>query len=94
MLDFINTSLDDKSLALKDIINSLSTNPIFNGRLNKNISVLSSVDTVINHGLGRVPNGYLITKKLAFCDLKFVSSNTLTITVRTSVSTTIDLWVF
>ena len=94
MINFISNELDDKSLALQDIITNLNTNTLFNGRLVKNISVLSTADIVVNHGLGRVPNGYLIVSKLANCDLIFKSSDTLTIKLRSSASTTISLWVF
>lgn len=94
MINFVSNELDDKSLALQDVISNLNTNTIFNGRLVKDISVSSSADTVINHGLGRIPNGYIIVKKLANCDLVFKSSNTLTITLRSSASTTLSLWVF
>ena len=94
MINYISNEVDDKSLALQDIISTINSNPLINGRLVKNISVLSTADKVIDHGLGRIPNGYIIVSKLANCDLVFKSSTSLTITVRASASTTISLWVF
>jgi hypothetical protein len=94
MINYISNAVDDKSLALQDIISTINSNPILNGRLVKNISVLSTADKVIDHGLGRIPNGYIIVSKLANCDLVFKSSTALTITLRASASTTISLWVF
>lgn len=94
MLNFISNELDDRSLALQDVISTINNNTLLNGRLVKNISVLSTADTNIDHGLGRIPNGYLIVSKLANCDLVFKSSNNLTIKLRSSASTTISIWVF
>ena len=94
MINFVSNELDDKSLALQDIITNLNSNPLINGRLLKNIDVLSTADKTIDHGLGRIPNGYIVVSKLANCDLIFKSSNTLTITLRSSASTTISIWIF
>lgn len=94
MINFASNELDDKTLALQDVISTITNNVLLNGRLVKDIAVLSTADTVIDHGLGRIPNGYIIVKKLANCDLVFKSSNTLTITLRASASTTLNLWVF
>lgn len=94
MLNYITTELTDKNSTIQDLITTIQNNPIINGRLIKEINVVSTADKVIDHGLGRVPNGYIIVSKTTNCDLVFKSSDKLTITLRSSANSTLSLWVF
>lgn len=94
MLNYITTDLSDKNSTIQDLVNSIQGNLLYNGRLLKDVSVVSSTDNVINHGLSRVPNGYIIVSKSATCDLVFVRSDSLTITLNPTANATISLWVF
>ena len=94
MLNYLSTEINDKNSTMQDILSTLQNNVLFNGRLIKDIAVLSTADKTFDHGLGRVPNGYLVVKKSANCDLVFKSSTTLTLTLRSSANSTISIWVF
>lgn len=94
MLNYITTGLTDKDSTIQDIVNTLQSNPLLNGRLIKDITVVSTSDKVIDHGLSKIPNGYIIVSKTAHCDLRLVSSDVLTITLRSSDNATLNLWVF
>lgn len=94
MLNYITTDLTDKNSTIQDLVNSIQGNPLFNGRLIKDINIVTSTDNVINHGLSRVPNGYIIVNKSATCDLLFVRSDSLTITLTTTGNSIVSLWVF
>jgi hypothetical protein len=94
MLNYFSTEINDKNSTMQDILYTLQNNVLFNGRLIKDISVISTADKTFDHGLGRIPNGYLIVKKTVNCDLIFKSSTTLTLTLRSSANSTISIWVF
>ena len=56
--------------------------------------IINTTDTVINHGLGITPNGWLILDKQANSTVWRVSWNDKQITLRASAQVTIKLWVF
>lgn len=77
-------------------LNPLLTVPITQGVALKGI-VLVSGNTVINHKLGRLMQGYFITDQNAVASINRLSTaafNDLTLTLSSTASVTINLWVF
>ena len=93
-MSFISNEFEQTDGALADLLRRTALDPLNNARLLENISVSSSSDTNINHGLDRVPKGYIVVKKLAACDVYHTSLSTLTMSIRSTVSTTISILVF
>ena len=93
-MTYISQEYTETERVLADLLRSYYNNPLNNARLLENISVSSSADTVVNHGLDRVPVGYIIVKKTAAVDVYHTSLSTLTLAVRGSATATISLLVF
>lgn len=55
---------------------------------------INTTDTVIDHGLGIVPNGWFLLDKQANTDVWRVSWTNRQIVLRASAQVTIKLWVF
>lgn len=70
------------------------SNQLVNGLLLPNL-MLKSGDNVINHKLGRAPQGWFLVDTTAACQLyRSAPYNNLTITLNASAPTTAALWVF
>ncbi len=99
MVTFIRTGLDLVDRALTVVVNAvkaLEANPLNQGVLLEGVPV-ATTDTRINHGLSRVPRGYLVMKASApvFVGDGSASTNpTLYINVKASSAATVSLLVF
>lgn len=68
--------------------------PFFGGILIKDVAITTS-DTTINHGLKKVPVGYLVVKKNANAQIWDTANfNQNNITLRASATVTANVWVF
>lgn len=55
---------------------------------------INTTDTVVNHGLGITPNGWMLLDKQANSTVWRVSWNDKQIVLRGSATVTVKLWVF
>lgn len=79
-------------------LNQLLTNPLLNGLMLPNV-ILAVGDNVINHRLGRTPQGYLITRYIGAATVIYDKQSTnkipdLTLVLNSTVATTVNLYVF
>lgn len=79
-------------------LNPILNNELVNGRLVRNVELITGT-TVINHGLGRVLNGWLVTRLRGSGPTIYDTQSTntmpqLTLNLVSSAPVTIDLWVF
>ncbi len=93
-MTFISHEFSESERALAELIRKDSLNILSSTRLIDNISISSSSDTVVNHGLSREPIGYIIVKKSAICDIYHKSLSNLTMVIRGSTTATISILVF
>lgn len=77
------------------ILNPVVDNPLLGGVAINGIQLDVGVPKVIQNPLQRVPQGWIITDNLVFCDIKRTQPfNAKTLTLETSVSTTISIWLY
>lgn len=88
--DFATSKMQDNS---EQFNNQFFKNPLLDGRLIKDVEVTTSTVS-IEHKLGRVPIGYLITKQNADARVWYTSITELFLVLDSSATVTIDLWVF
>lgn len=71
--------------------------PLLGGLLLKNVS-LASGSTLVNHGLGRKPEGWIVVRKRANIDVWDDQDNnvnqTTTLKLEASGAVVVDLWIF
>jgi len=76
------------------ILNPLLSNPLVNGILLKNISLING-DNVVNHKLGRNPQGYIIIDINASASIyRNEPFNELTLGLASDADCTVSLYVF
>lgn len=75
-------------------INPLLSNPIVNGIFVKSIALINGV-TIINHKLGRKPQGYFVTDINAAATIyRSQPYNNLTLVLTSNAVATVNLYVF
>lgn len=75
-------------------LNPVINNPIMNGLMLQNITLISGVNN-INHLLQRTQQGWFITDQTAAAEIyRSADFNKLTLQLTASAPTTISLWVF
>ena len=80
---------------LAQALNPVLSNAIIQGELISNISLTANTPKTINHGLNRMMQGWFVIDNTASSNIWRTSSlNTKTITLESSATTTISLWVF
>lgn len=72
----------------------LEDNPLLDGRLLEDIDLNAAANTNINHGLGRVPRGWVLTDQSAAATVYRVAWTNTTLTLLASAASTVDIWVF
>lgn len=99
-LPLIHTVDQDLSLIQtkwKSVLDPALSEPILDGRLISNISLVSG-DNTINHGLGSKLRGYIVVMNSAavtFYDKQSTNQMpSLTLVLNASGATTVSLWVF
>lgn len=76
-------------------INPFLALPILNGNQINDIDLLASKPLAINHLLGRVPQGWILTDNSANSVIwKARDFSQYTITLEASADTTISIWIF
>lgn len=80
------------------ILNKFVDLPLLQGIQLKNISLVTGAN-VINHKLGRAPQGYIVTRFQVAGSLIYDTQATnqmpeLTLNLTSSANTTVDLWVY
>ena len=94
------TGDQDLELMMQDIkkfVKVLEDNPLLDGRVIKAVEFAGGALTVdVNHGLGRRPQGWIITDFTALAGTRIVRDawNTSTITFTASAACDLDLWIF
>lgn len=66
---------------------------ILDGLVLKNVPIGTS-STAVNHGLGRIPEGYVITGKTGLGDIYSTARDSKTLTLISSVTVFCDLWIY
>lgn len=94
MVAFLSNKYEESDRALDELNTIIGNSSLLNGRLIEDISVTSSADVVLQHGLDKLPVGYIVVKKSAHCDIYSSNSTTLTLTIRASATSIISIWVF
>ena len=90
-----NSELDRVQSNVQLFSNELTTNPLLDGVLLKDID-LTTTETLVNHTLGRLPQGWIIIKKDAAQDV-YESGTTLQqrfLSLTAGGAVTVSLWVF
>lgn len=94
MVAFLSNKYEESDRALDELNTIIGNSSLLNGRLIEDISVTSSADVVLQHGLDKLPVGYIVVKKSTHCDIYSSNSTTLTLTIRASATSIISIWVF
>lgn len=88
-----NPSVDRNFEGIERIVNNIGNADILDG-----ITILSktinTTDTIVNHGLGRPVNGWIVVDKDGLGDVYKTASTKNTITLKSSVQVTVDLYVY
>lgn len=79
---------------LQRALNPVLTCPLLNGVPVGPVALASGVPKEVNHGLGRLPLGYLITGLNANVVVWSPAATKMTITLTSSADCTVSLWVF
>jgi hypothetical protein len=77
-----------------DLVISQLINENTGGNIFEDLKIDATNPVTINHGLGRVPKGYLAIKKSAFCDIYHTALSIDSITLKGNAASTITLWIF
>lgn len=82
--------------ALDQTRREVNTQPFASGLWIRDIAIAATSNKQVQHNLGRIPSGYLITKSLNGDGVYQLASTTSSITFRNPSATaiTIDVWVF
>lgn len=75
---------------LRDVV----TNKIINGTLVTDVALASATTTILNHKLGKTPQGYIVVKKSAAATIYDTEFTATTMTLHSSAAVTVSLWVF
>jgi glutamine cyclotransferase len=78
---------------IKQFIGQLNKSIFIDGNLVENVTV-ATTDTKIEHKLGRVPKGFIVTDLAANTNIWRISYDSRFITLRAGTSTSISFWVF
>jgi hypothetical protein len=82
---------------IKEFTKQLETNPVLDGIILKDVSLVSSGSNTINHKLGRKINGWIITKIQANANVWQNTTQPLptkNLILETSADATVDIYVF
>ena len=86
-------SLDAVATAQNDLRRQLSAIPFLDGQLMQGIAVGTSA-TIIQHGLRRLPRGWIVTDNTTGASLQRTAWDTQSITLIGSAGFSGDVWVF
>jgi hypothetical protein len=75
------------------ILDILTQIPFLDGVMLKS-QVIDTTDTVLNHGLGRAPLGFVIMGKNGLGDIYQTASSQFSLTLKSSVQVTANVWVY
>jgi Tfp pilus assembly protein PilN len=76
-------------------LNPFLAMPIFNGNMVTGINLLANKPQAINHLLGRMPQGWILTDNTANTVVwRTQDFNQFSITLEATANTTISIWVF
>lgn len=94
-LSFTEAVLTRLQQAVAKVLDRVSDVPFMDGKLLSGISILVGVNE-INHGLGRIPQGWFVTRMGAagYTELNEESRNSISIILSASATTTVDIWMF
>lgn len=79
--------------AARDSLQRVIDGGLLKGRLVQNVTIGTSA-TQVSHGLGRKPVGWFVVDNTVSCDLYRTAWDDRTITLTSSASVTISIWVF
>lgn len=95
-----NASLDRVQAQAQRTATALNLLPFADGVWVRNQVITGGADTIVNHGLGRKPQGYIVTRSTAGV-VVFESAaasqptdQTRQYALRASSTVTVDLWIF
>ena len=88
--DYENTQIQDN---LAKSVDRIAAIVLLDGRVLKGVLVGTS-DTLINHGLDRTPEGYIITGQFGLGTIYTTGRDSKTLTLISSVAVTCDLWIY
>lgn len=79
-----------------EAMNNLITGTPLEGKLLKDVALISGSANLINHKLGRAPIGFIVTKYSiqVAAPIWQLSMTNIQIDLRTATSCTVDVWVF
>lgn len=76
-------------------INPILSNALVSGKIIQSINLVANTPKTINHGLGRMMQGWFVTDTIAAANVwRTQNFNPLAITLEASANTTISVWVF
>jgi hypothetical protein len=97
-LAFLDNRTSQVFQRIKLILEEITNKRLIDGNLLLGVSLVTGVDNIVTHKLGRPIVGYLITQKSADCR---IWDNQLTneqkdkfLNLETSANVTVDIWVF
>lgn len=83
---------------VQEYLRQITQNPVLDGLLLQDITLSSASVTNVNHGLGRAPIGWIVTRQRASSIIwDSQDSNTLpskTLQLNCSSDVVVDLWIF
>jgi len=89
---------NDVQESVDKLVKALNTSKIIFGVLKKDVILTTGSDNFVNHGLNRVPQGYLVTDRNANAVIYTSATvNSLTdrqIILNCSANVTVDFWFF
>lgn len=86
--------LDRVQDAVDEVLEPLLTSRIVDGRLIKAVTLTTGEDNTLNHKLGRTPEGLIPMLPNVECNVWVTEKGPNTLTVKTSATVTLNLWVF
>lgn len=75
-------------------LNPILALPVLGGNQLDDIIITVGVPKVINHLLGRMPQGWILVDNVQNANIWRTAQTTTTITLSASATTTISMWVF
>lgn len=100
---FVTVFTDDENLerlqsSLKSVLDVVTDVQILDGTQLTNVSVKTGQSNFINHGLGRSPLGWIVTRKKSAADVWDAQddnkSKDRTLDLRSDADVTLDIWIF
>lgn len=75
-------------------VNTVLECPLLNGNLVKDVSITAGTPVDVNHGLGRMPQGWFVVGIGSASSVFATGVNKSVLTLDASADTTVNLWVF